>query len=99
MGQSDAVRQAALRLDAAVDALTSSLDSFLDDIQSTASLKDQVQALISERDRLLKELDDERSRARRLETANDEVSDRLEALTGILKDMAPAGRGGAELEL
>jgi hypothetical protein len=54
--------------------------------------------LMNERDRLLKELEDERGRARRLEAANEEVSDRLEALTGTLRTMTPPNRGGAGLE-
>jgi chromosome segregation ATPase len=98
MSQSDAVQQAATRLDAAVEGLAKSLNEFLEDIQSVASLKEQLRTLTNERDRLLTELEDERGRTRRLEAANDEVSDRLEALTGTLKTMTPANRGGAGLE-
>ena len=35
----------------------------------------------------------ERNRVRRLQAANDEVSDRLEALMGTLKDLMPAAPG------
>ncbi|HEY8275678.1 MAG TPA: DUF4164 family protein [Methyloceanibacter sp.] len=98
MSQSDAVQQAATRLDAAVEALAKSLNQFLEDIKSVSSLKEQVRMLMNERDRLLKELEDERGRARRLEAANEEVSDRLEALTGTLRTMTPPNRGGAGLE-
>ena len=98
MSQSDAVQQAATRLYAAVESLAKSLNEFLEDIQSVASLKEQLRTLTNERDRLLTELEDERGRARRLEAANDEVSDRLEALTGTLKTMTPSNRGGAGLE-
>jgi len=97
MGQSDAVQQAATRLDAAVDSLSKSLNEFLEDIQSVAALREQVRTLTTERDRLAQELEDERGRARRLEAANDEVSNRLEALTGTLKTISPA-RGSAGLE-
>jgi chromosome segregation ATPase len=99
MSQSEAVQQAATRLDAAVEAIAKSLNEFLEDIQSVAALREQVRTLTTERDRLAQELEDERSRARRLEAANDEVSDRLEALTGTLKTIVPAGRGSAGLEL
>lgn len=99
MSQSDAVQQAATRLNAAVEAIAKSLNEFLEDIQSVAALREQVRTLTNERDRLLQELEDERGRARRLEAANDEVSDRLEALTGTLKTIAPAGRGSAGLEM
>jgi len=99
MGQSEAVQQAATRLEAAVEALAKSLNEFLEDIQSIGALKEQVRTLRNERDRLVKELEDERGRAGRLEAANDEVSDRLEALTGTLKTMTPANRGGAGLEI
>ncbi len=97
MGQSDAVQQAATRLDAAVESLSKSLNEFLEDIQSVAALREQVRTLTGERDRLQQELEVERGRTRRLEAANDEVSDRLEALTGTLKSVTPA-RGSAGLE-
>lgn len=53
-------------------------------------LKEQFRALTDERNRLAAELDAERVRARRLEAANNEVSGRLEAVMGTLRDMAPA---------
>ena len=99
MSQSDAVQQATTRLDVAVESLASSFNEFLEDIQSVASLREQVRTLTNERDRLSKELEDERGRARRLEAANDEVSDRLEALTGTLKTISPVSRGSAGFEL
>ena len=95
MTQPDA-HQATERLDAAVD----ELESFLRQVfaqgeggVSVAALKEQVRFLIEERDRLLLDLDAEKSRVRRLQTANDEVSDRLEALMGTLKDLMPAVPG------
>jgi chromosome segregation ATPase len=97
MGQSDAVQQAATRLDASVDSISKSLNEFLEDIQSVAALREQVRTLTTDNDRLKQELEDERHRAQRLEAANDEVSDRLEALTGTLKTIVPA-RGSAGLE-
>ncbi len=96
MTQPDALQQAATRLDAAVDAL----EDFLGQVfaeggegASVASLLEQVRFLTDERDRLLGELDAERARVRRLQAANDEVSDRLEFAMGTLKDMLPAMSG------
>ena len=53
-------------------------------------MTDERNRLASERDRLAAELDHERSRARRLEDANSEVSGRLEAVVGTLRNMVPA---------
>ena len=99
MGQSEAVQQAATRLDAAVDKLSKSLNEFIEDIQAVAALREQVRALTDERDRLRNELETERGRVRRLEAANDEVSDRLEALSGALKSVWSERSGGAGLEI
>ena len=49
--------------------------------------------MTEERDQLLADLEAERIRVRRLKSANVEVSDRLEAVMGALKDMAPAMQG------
>jgi chromosome segregation ATPase len=96
MTQTDALKQAMARFDASIDTLEHSLTQFLEDHASAAKLKDQIRALTeernrlaSERDRLSLELDAERGRARRLEDANSEVSGRLEAVMGTLRDMVP----------
>jgi uncharacterized protein DUF4164 len=57
---------------------------------SLAALREQVQFLTEERDRLLRELDAEKNRVRRLSAANEEVSDRLAAVMITLKDLMPA---------
>jgi chromosome segregation ATPase len=99
MGQSEAVQQAATRLDAAVDKLSKSLGEFINDIQAVAALREQIRSLTDERDRLRNELEIERDRARRLEAANDEVSHRLQALSGTLKTVWSERSGGAGLEI
>jgi chromosome segregation ATPase len=99
MGQSEAVQQAARRLDAAVDKLSESLNEFVEDIQAVAALREQIRSLTEERDRLLNELEIERNRARRLEAANDEVSGRLQALSGTLKSVWSERSGSAGLEI
>ena len=93
MAESDALQQATARLGAAVDGLENVLGPLIDEEDSVATLKQKLRFLTDERDRLLSELDAERSRARRLEAANDEVSGRLEAVMGTLREMAPADNG------
>lgn len=55
-----------------------------------AVLKEQIRALIEERDQLLAELETERARVQNLKAANEEVSGRLTAVLGTLKGMVPA---------
>jgi Domain of unknown function (DUF4164) len=96
MSQPDALRQATQRLDAAVDELEIFLGSVFVEGEggvSIATLKEQVRFLTEERDRLLVELDAEKSRVRRLMDANDEVSERLETVMGTLKEIMPAVPG------
>ncbi|MGI8726019.1 MAG: DUF4164 family protein [Methyloceanibacter sp.] len=96
MTQPDALQQATMRLNAALDALESFSSQMFTEGEggaSMATLQQQVRFLSEERDRLLKELDVERARVRRLEAANDEVSDRLETVVGTLKEIMPAMPG------
>ena len=96
MSQPDALQQATERLDAAVDQLESFLRQVFADAEdgvSVAELKEQLRFLSDERDRLLLDLDAEKNRVRRLKAANEEVSDRLEALMETLKDLMPAVPG------
>jgi len=96
MSQPDALQQATKRLDAAVDELEIFLGSVFVEGEggvSIATLKEQVRFLTEERDRLLVELDAEKSRVRRLMDANDEVSERLETVMGTLKEIMPAVPG------
>jgi len=92
MNQPDALQ----RLDAALDELESHLQQVFaesDGDVSLAALKEQIRFLTEERDQLLDDLEAERGRVRRLKAANEEVSDRLEAVMGTLKDMMPAVPG------
>ena len=93
MGQSDALKQATERLDAAADQLETFLRGVFADVDggvSIVELRNQVRFLSEERDRLLADLDAERNRVRRLKAANEEVSGRLEAVMVTLKDLMPA---------
>jgi cell division protein ZapA (FtsZ GTPase activity inhibitor) len=96
MSQPDALQQATERLDSAVDQLESFLRQVFADAEdgvSVAALREQVRFLTEERDRLLLDLDAEKNRVRRLKNANEEVSDRLEAVMVTLKDLMPAVPG------
>ena len=96
MSQPDSLQQATERLDVAVDQLETFLRQVFNEAEhgvSVAALKEQVRFLTEERDRLLRDLDAEKNRVRRLKTANDEVSDRLAAVIVTLKDLMPAVPG------
>lgn len=96
MSQPDALQQATERLDTAVDQLESFLRQVFADAEdgvSVAALTEQIRFLTEERDRLLRDLDAEKNRVRRLKTANEEVSERLEAVMVTLKDLMPAVPG------
>lgn len=96
MTQADALQQATKRLDTALDQLETFLREVFAEREggvSIAALKEQVRFLTEERDRLLHDLDAERNRARRLAAANDEVSDRLEAVVSTIKELMPAAPG------
>jgi predicted nuclease with TOPRIM domain len=97
MAQTDALQQALARFGTSLDTLERFLGQLFEDRESAIKFKEQVRSLTdernrlaSERDRLAAELDHERSRARRLEDANSEVSGRLEVVMGTLRNMMPA---------
>lgn len=92
MNQTDALQ----RFDAALDELEGHLKQVFAEDGEEASvqvLKEQNRFLTEERDQLLADLEAERARVRRLKSANDEVSGRLEVVMGTLKDMIPAMPG------
>ncbi len=86
------INDATKRLDAAVDAIEDLLGPTLSGVEageSVNTLKEHIKTLTEERDRLARELEEARARARRLESANDEVSGRLESLmTSLKQDLA-----------
>ena len=96
MSQPDALQQATERLNSAVDQLETFLRQVFSEAEdgvSVAALKEQVRFLSEERDRLLRDLDAEKNHVRRLKSANEEVSDRLESVMETLKDLMPAVPG------
>jgi chromosome segregation ATPase len=96
MTQAEALQQATKRLDAAVDELENFVRQVFaagEGAVSLADLQEQLRYLADERDQLLQDLDAERERVRRLRAANEEVSGRLEAVMGSIKDMMQAVPG------
>lgn len=67
------------RLQLALDALEAALDRRLEAGRREALLANQVHALDADRSRLASELDAAAARARKLETANREIAQRLDA--------------------
>jgi chromosome segregation ATPase len=96
MTQAEALQQATKRLDAAVDELENFVRQVFaagEGAVSLADMQEQLRYLADERDQLLQDLDAERERVRRLRAANEEVSGRLEAVMGTIKDMMQAVPG------
>lgn len=96
MDEPKAVQEATKRLDTAVDVLENRLQKVFAEGEGNDSvgiLNEQIRFLTDERDQLLMDLESERSRIRRLKAANDEVSGRLEAMVGTVKDLMPAMSG------
>jgi predicted nucleic acid-binding Zn-ribbon protein len=73
------------RLDAAIDALEAAVSRCVDDGRNRQSLESQLQAFGSDRSRLASELDRMRARSTDLETANREVSRRLEHAVNTIR--------------
>lgn len=96
MTQAEALQQAAQRLDAAVHELENYARQVFaagEGAISVADMKEQLRYLAEERDQLLRDLDAERERVRRLTVANEEVSGRLETVMGTLREMLPSVPG------
>jgi len=85
-------------LDEATSRLTEALRSFeaavernLDKEQKAEGLEQHIRTLNAEQERLAASLNMARQRAERLETANDEVSHRLENVIDSIKTVVKAG--------
>jgi hypothetical protein len=73
------VEVASQRLTQALEALDAAIDSRIEIERNRPVLTEQVHALDADRSRLAAELDSQTARARRLELANRDISQRLEA--------------------
>jgi len=81
------------RLMAALDALESAVEDRRDADRDESELATRIQALGADRSRLADELDGALVKARKFERANLEISHRLDAAIGAIREMLDAGRG------
>jgi len=78
-GDPIAVANASRRLTLALEALEAAIEQRLDSHRDGAQIADQIHALGVDRSRLASELDTQMARTRRLEAANREVGQRIDA--------------------
>src|SRR5580704_16457705 len=88
MSETDSVEAASRRLALALDALDAAVERRREADHGEAALADQIQVLGTDRARLAGELDQVTARARKLETVNREVAERIDhaidAIRGVL---------------
>jgi hypothetical protein len=82
-----AINMAVKRLALALDALDAAVERRREADRSEAALANQVQALGLDRTRLAAALDGETARSRRLESANREVAERLDAAIASIQSV------------
>ena len=90
MSDTSAVEAAAKRLQQALDALEGALEGRREAERGHGALADQVHSLGVDRSRLAAELDQATARARRLESANREVAERLDAAIETIRSVIEA---------
>jgi chromosome segregation ATPase len=91
MNDTHAFDAAARRLTLALDALEAAVERRREADRSEDGLAEQVQALGNDRTRLAAELDLASARARQLETANREVSRRIDVAIDAIRDAIATG--------
>src|SRR6476620_7606749 len=79
------------RLMAALDALESAVERRRDADRDKNELASRIQALGADRSRLADELDCSLVKSRRLERANREIAERLDAAIGTIRSVLDAG--------
>jgi hypothetical protein len=87
MGDSGVVDAATKRLQKALEALESALERRLEVDRDRGVLSDHIHSLGVDRSRLASDLDEAIARARRLETANREVAQRLDTAMTTIKSV------------
>lgn len=91
MTDTSAVDAATQRLRLALDALEAALENRLEADREHESLADQMHGLDLDRARLAAELDHAVARSRRIEGANRDASQRLDAAMETIRQMIEAG--------
>ena len=86
------------RLMAALDALESAVERRREADRDENELASRIQALGADRSRLADELDGSLVKSRRLERANREIADRLDAAIGTIRELLDAGEESPGLE-
>jgi type VI protein secretion system component VasF len=85
------VEAATRRLMAALDALESAVERLREADRDENELAVRIQALGADRSRLADELDGSLVKSRRLERANREIAERLDAAIGTIRSVLDAG--------
>jgi hypothetical protein len=86
------------RLMAALDALESAVERRREADRDENELASRIQALGADRSRLADELDGSLVKSRRLERANREIAERLDAAIGTIREVLDAGEESLGLE-
>jgi hypothetical protein len=90
MSEASAIESAIKRLQVALEALEAASERKLETERHDAALADQIHALTSDRALLAAELDGAAARARRLETANRDIAQRLDAAIETVRSVLAA---------
>jgi predicted nucleic acid-binding Zn-ribbon protein len=90
MTEPSAIDTASKRLALALDALAAAVERRRTADRGEETLSAQLHALGTDRSRLASELDDASARARRLETANREVAQRIDAAITTIRSVLAA---------
>ena len=93
MADQSAIDMAVKRLALALDSLDAAVERRREADRSEEALANQVQALGLDRTRLAAALDGEAARARRLETTNTEIAERLDAAIASIQAVLDGASG------
>jgi chromosome segregation ATPase len=88
------IEAATRRLMLALDALESAVERRREADRDEDELASRIQALGADRSRLADELDTSLVKSRKLERANREIAERLDAAIGTIREVLGAGEGG-----
>lgn len=88
------IEAATRRLMLALDALESAVERRREADRDEDELASRIQALGADRSRLAHELDTSLVKSRKLERANREVAERLDAAIGTIREVLGVGEGG-----